>query len=55
MTPIETDISEYLLWMQIHNYARTVGGHEILPIGGHETARWWPTKLPSGGQVFCPR
>jgi len=23
MTPIETDISEYLLWMQIHNYART--------------------------------
>ena len=23
MTPIETDIREYLLWMQIHNYAKT--------------------------------
>jgi len=23
MTPIETDIGEYLMWMQIHNYART--------------------------------
>jgi hypothetical protein len=23
MTPIETDVTEYLLWMQIHNYART--------------------------------
>jgi integrase/recombinase XerD len=23
MTPIKTDINEYLLWMQIHNYART--------------------------------
>ena len=32
-----------------------VGGHEILPIGGHETARWWPTVLPAGGQWFCPR
>ena len=34
---------------------RDVGGHEILPIGGHETARWWPTVLPTGGQWFCPR
>ena len=32
-----------------------VGGHEILPIGGHETARWWSTVLPTGGQWFCPR
>src|SRR5436190_5219362 len=31
-----------------------VGGHEILPGGGHEAARWWPTNLPSGGQVICP-
>ena len=23
-----------------------VGGHEILPVSGHETARWWPTVLP---------
>jgi hypothetical protein len=23
MTPIETDITEYLMWMKIHNYART--------------------------------
>jgi site-specific recombinase XerD len=29
MTPIETDISEYLEWMQIHNYARTtIAGRE---------------------------
>ena len=29
MTPIETDISEYLKWMQIHNYARTtIAGRE---------------------------
>jgi hypothetical protein len=20
----------------------TVGGHEKLPVGGHEVARWWP-------------
>ena len=32
----------------------SVGGHEILPIGGHENARWWPTVLPTGGQWFCP-
>jgi hypothetical protein len=35
--------------------APSVGGHEILPIGGHESARWWPTVLPTGGQWFCPR
>ena len=34
---------------------KRVGGHEILPIGGHETARWWPTVLPTGGRWFCPR
>jgi hypothetical protein len=38
-----------------HFHYTPVGGHEILPRGGHETARWWPTKLPSGGQVICPR
>jgi hypothetical protein len=32
-----------------------VGGHEILPSGGHEPARWWPTRLPGGGQLNCPR
>lgn len=32
-----------------------VGGHERLPMGGHVAARWWPTELPTGGQVFCPR
>jgi hypothetical protein len=35
--------------------AISVGGHEIVPIGGHEAARWWPTVLPIGGQWFCPR
>ena len=33
----------------------SVGGHEKLPSGGHKSAHWWPTKLPSGGQVICPR
>lgn len=32
-----------------------VGGHEIVPGGGHVGARWWPTVLPTGGQQFCPR
>ena len=32
-----------------------VGGHEILPSGGHVAARWRPTVLPSGGQQSCPR
>ncbi len=32
-----------------------VGGHEILPSGGHVAARWRPTVLPSGGQQNCPR
>jgi hypothetical protein len=32
-----------------------VGGHEKLPVGGQLAARWWPTKVPTGGQVFCPR
>ena len=32
-----------------------VGGHEILPSGGHVGARWGPTVLPSGGQQDCPR
>ena len=35
--------------------AGPVGGHEILPVGGHETARWWPRELPTGGQQNCPR
>ena len=34
---------------------RAVGGREILPVGGHETARWWPSELPTGGHEFCPR
>ena len=32
-----------------------VGGHEILPSGGHVAARWRSTVLPSGGQQNCPR
>src|SRR5262245_16039511 len=32
-----------------------VGGHEILPVGGQGTARWWPRELPTGGQQNCPR
>ena len=32
-----------------------VGGHEILHVGGHESARWWPPELRGGGQVICPR
>jgi len=34
---------------------RAVGGHEILPSGGHVAARWRPTELPRGGHLFCPR
>jgi hypothetical protein len=26
-----------------------VGGHEKLPVGGHESARSWPWFLPTGG------
>ena len=33
----------------------SVGGHEIVPGGGHVAARWWPTVLPGGGQLICPR
>ncbi len=30
MTPIETDITEYVMWMKIHNYARTtIAGREV--------------------------
>jgi hypothetical protein len=32
-----------------------VGGHEILPVGGHVAARWRPAELPTGGDWFCPR
>ena len=35
--------------------SRSVGGHEILPSGGHVAARWRSTVLPSGGQQNCPR
>ena len=27
----------------------TVGGHEILLVGGHESPRWWPRKFLVGG------
>ena len=37
------------------NNMTSVGGHEILPTGGHVAARWRPTVLPSGGQQSCPR
>ena len=63
MTPVKTKpISrrirvKFLMWgialrMKL---LPTVGGHEILPSGGHVTARWRPTVLPSGGQQNCPR
>ena len=26
----------------------------ICPVADSRTARWWPTELPGGGQVFCP-
>jgi DNA-binding XRE family transcriptional regulator len=32
-----------------------VGGHEIVPGGGHVSAHWWPAVLPDGGRVICPR
>ncbi len=35
--------------------AAAVGGHEILPSGGHVAARWRPAVLPTGGHWFCPR
>ncbi|MEE2522396.1 RipA family octameric membrane protein [Pseudarthrobacter sp. J47] len=31
-----------------------VSGHEKLPIGGHESARWRPAELPAGGHEICP-
>jgi integrase/recombinase XerD len=33
MTPIEIDISEYLLWMRIHNYARTTIAGRVRYLG----------------------
>jgi hypothetical protein len=33
MTPIETDIREYLLWMQIHNYAKTTIAGRVRYLG----------------------
>ena len=44
-----------ITWDQGREMARCVGGHEILPSGGHVAARWRPTVLPSGGQQNCPR
>lgn len=32
-----------------------VGGHEIMPGGGHVGVRRWPLVLPDGGRGFCPR
>ena len=28
----------------------TVNGHRVLPTGGHEFPRWWPSFLPAGGR-----
>ena len=42
MTPIETDIGEYLMWMQIHNYAGPP-----LQVGG-ATSPVWSAFLPNG-------
>ena len=39
----------------VQAHVTTVGGHEILPSGGHVAARWRSTVLPSGGQQNCPR
>jgi hypothetical protein len=38
---------------QVRVTAGLDGGHEILPVGGHGTARWRSTDLPS--RWFCPR
>ncbi len=49
---------EFDCWFKSCSKARRrpgVGGHEIVPGGGHVAARWWPTVLPSGGRLFCPR
>jgi hypothetical protein len=32
-----------------------VGGHEILPVDGDESAHWRPTVLPMDGRWFWPR
>jgi len=42
-------------WTAARHAQSAVGGHEILPSGGHVAARWRPTVLPSGGQQNCPR
>ncbi|MEE1622977.1 hypothetical protein ACQ7DA_16785 [Zafaria sp. J156] len=36
------------------NKLKSVSGHEKLPIGGHESARWRPAELPAGGHEICP-
>ena len=32
-----------------------VGGHEIMPGGGHVGARWWSAVLLVGGRLACLR
>ena len=34
---------------------QNVGGHDILPGGGHVVARWRPSVLSGGGQQSCPQ
>ena len=34
--------------------ARLSTASGICPVADSRTARWWPTELPGGGQVFCP-
>ncbi len=55
MDMITLDFKTLALLVAIMGSTLTVGGHEILPSGGHVAARWRPTVLPSGGQQNCPR
>ena len=49
--PMRTALADVVIEAMV---SRFVGGHEILPSGGHVAARWRPTVLPSGGQQSCP-
>ena len=68
MTPIETDIEQYLLWLGVHNYAKTTAienrrrylgylAELPRPPEGHRRGRGWsPTTLLKAYQErsLCP-
>ncbi|MFB0840226.1 MULTISPECIES: hypothetical protein [unclassified Arthrobacter] len=60
---LRTHLPAFLAWahtnalipkLTINRVRSDVSGHEKLPIGGHESARWRPAELPAGGHEICP-